>query len=251
MTDIRPRRTPILDGRLSVAMALSEGWRTFADIGADHGRLSAVMLLGGAQRALVADVSAAALQKARKRLHGLGLEDRAVFSVADGLDALCDWPYSTPDGIFILGMGGDTVSGILTRGHMRLNGAELVLGAQTELPVVRRTLCDIGYRIRREVVASEAGRDYVLMHCSPAATDEPVYCEEELLLGPGLMREPAPQWLPVLERRRRLLAQGIEAMQRSRAVKDEQRLQLFLREAGYVQRYIDLIHQSIRKEDAP
>ena len=66
-------------------MALAQGAQVFADIGADHGRLSAVMLLSGARSALVADISAAALEKARKRLHALGLDNRATFAVADGL----------------------------------------------------------------------------------------------------------------------------------------------------------------------
>ena len=46
MTDlVTKRRAPILDGRLSAAMELAENCRVFADIGADHGRLSTVMLL--------------------------------------------------------------------------------------------------------------------------------------------------------------------------------------------------------------
>ena len=79
MTDGTHRRAPLLDGRLSAAMALAQGAQVFADIGADHGRLSAVMLLAGARSALVADISAAALEKARKRLHALGLDNRATF----------------------------------------------------------------------------------------------------------------------------------------------------------------------------
>ena len=69
-------------------MALAEGTRVFADIGADHGRLSAVLLLRGARRALVADVSAAALEKARGRLCALELDSRVTLAVADGLAAL-------------------------------------------------------------------------------------------------------------------------------------------------------------------
>lgn len=53
----------MLDGRLSAAMALGAGTRVFADIGADHGRLSAALLLGGAGHGLVSDVSAAALER--------------------------------------------------------------------------------------------------------------------------------------------------------------------------------------------
>ena len=85
MTDLMTkRRAPLLDGRLSAAMALAENCRVFADIGADHGRLSAVMLLADEnRRALVADISAPALQKSRDLLGRMQLTDRATFAVAD------------------------------------------------------------------------------------------------------------------------------------------------------------------------
>jgi len=238
LTDrVLKRRAPILDGRLSAAMEMAENCRVFADIGADHGRLSTVMLLSDENRyALVADISAQALEKARTRISRMGLSDRVVFAVADGLDALDSLHDAQPDTIFVLGMGGDTVSGILLRGAEKLHDATLILGAQTELPLVRRTLVSIGYRIRREVIAAESGRDYVLLRAEPAEDGEASYSEEELLLGPVLLKEMPAGWLPVLERRERLLLQGIAAMQLSRLEKDTERLVLFEREMVYVQR---------------
>lgn len=230
------RRAPILDGRLSAAKGLAGDTHFFADIGADHGRLSTVLLLENAdRRALVADISASALQKAKDRIQWMGLTDRAVFAVADGLDALNALGSDHPDTVFILGMGGDTVSGILRRGCQKLHGAALILGAQTELPLVREALCAIGYRIRRELVASENGRDYILIRAETALTDEPAYSEEELLLGPGLLKEMPVEWLPVLQRRKRLLAQGIAAMAASSREKDSSRFALFQRELAYVE----------------
>jgi len=242
LTDLMmKRRAPLLDGRLSAAMALAENCRMFADIGADHGRLSAVMLLQDESRkALVADISAPALQKARDLLGRLELNSRAVFAVANGLDAL-DHYDGRPDTIFILGMGGDTVSGIIRRGADKLHGAALILGAQTDLPMVRRTLCEIGYRICRETVASEGKHDYVLIRAEKGTAD---YSEEELLLGPVLLSELPQNWLPLLERREKLLATGLAAMQATRLEKDAERLKLFKREIGYVQQAI----KRLRKE---
>ncbi len=242
MTDLMTkRRAPLLDGRLSAAMALAENCRLFADIGADHGRLSAVMLLQDeTRRALVADISAPALQKARDLLGRLELNSRADFSVANGLDALNSW-QERPDTIFILGMGGDTVSGIIRRGADKLHGAALILGAQTDLPMVRRTLCEIGYHICRETVASEGKHDYVLIRAEKGAVE---YTEEELLLGPVLLRELPQNWLPLLERREKLLATGLSAMQATRLAKDAERLQLFEHEIAYVKQAI----KRLRKE---
>ena len=243
MTDLMTkRRAPLLDGRLSAAMALAENCRMFADIGADHGRLSAVMLLSDpGRRALVADISAPALQKSRDLLGRLQLTDRAVFAVANGLDALDALTVEQPDTVFILGMGGDTVSGIIRRGAHRLHGAALILGAQTDLPLVRQTLCDAGYCIRREVVANEGKHDYVLIR---AEEGQAVYSEEELLLGPVLLKEMPSGWLPLLERRDQLLQKGLAAMRTANLEKDAARLALFERESGYIHR----VMENLRKE---
>lgn len=240
MTDlINHRRTPILDGRLSAAMELAGETKVFADIGADHGRLSAVLLLNDSERlALVADISAPALSKARTLIERLGLTERAVFAVANGLDALDALDACRehiPDTIFVLGMGGETVSGILRRGQNKLQGARLILGAQTDLPAVRSTLVEIGYRIRREVVACENERDYILIRAEVSQEHEACYSEEELLLGPSLMRQLPQNWSPVLIRRMRLLEQGIHAMTSSANAKDSERLALFQRELKYIQ----------------
>ena len=176
---------------------------------------------------------AAALEKARKRLHALGLDNRATFAVADGLAAL-DALKQPPDTVFVLGMGGETIGGILRRGHTRLGGAALILGAQTDLPMVRRTVCEVGYRIRSEVIASAGGRDYVLMRCTPARADEAVYTERECMLGPGLLRDPSSEWQRVLKRREHLLQQEISAMEKAGLEKDRERLAMNRRELGYV-----------------
>ncbi len=241
MTDLK-RRTPILDARLSAAMALTEDCRMFADIGADHGRLSAAMLLADAERrALTADISAPALQKSRDLLGRLQLTDRVIFAVADGLNALDALKTEQPDTVFILGMGGDTVSGIIRRGATKLHGAALILGAQTDLPMVRRTLCEIGYCIQREVVASEGKHDYVLIRAVPGQAN---YSEEELLMGPILIRERPANWLPLLDRRYALIQKGIAAMQAAQLAKDADRLALFTRESGYIEQ----VMKSLRKE---
>ena len=238
MTDlINHRRTPILDGRLSAAMELAGETKVFADIGADHGRLSAVLLLNDPERlALVADISAPALSKARTLIERLGLTERAVFAVANGLDALDACREHIPDTIFVLGMGGETVSGILRRGQNKLQGARLILGAQTDLSAVRSTLVEIGYRIRREVVACENERDYILIRAEVSQEHEACYSEEELLLGPSLLRQLPQNWSPVLIRRMRLLEQGIHAMTSSANAKDSERLALFQRELQYIQK---------------
>ncbi len=232
-------RTIHLDSRLQAALLLAQPCGVCADIGADHGRLSAALLQSGrAKQVLVADVSAPSLNKAKNLLGGLGLSDRATFAVADGLRALdaLSVPVET---VFVLGMGGQTLSRILEEGCGRLCGASLVLGAQTDLPLVRETLCHIGYRIRQEQPVKEKRRYYLLMQCTPALDGEPAYDERELLLGPVLLRERPPLWRDLLERRERLLHGAISSMEQAKTPVDENQLALYRRELSYVRQALE------------
>ncbi len=177
---------------MQAALALTPPCKLAADIGADHGRLSALLLgRNRCERMLVSDVSALALDKAKRRLHSLGLDDRCTFAVADGLDALDQLDSPAVQAFCILGMGGDTIAGILARGLARLEGATLVLGPHTEVPMVRAQAAAIGYRITDEAIAQEGRYLYVLLRAEPSP--EPVrYTEEELLLGPCLLTSPPP-----------------------------------------------------------
>ena len=174
-------RLPLLDDRLSRAAALFPACAYGADIGADHGRLSCVLLAKGiCQRMCVADISPDSLEKARRLLQLHGLEERADFSVGDGLSAL---PQNAQS-IAVLGMGGRTVSKILLDGRDRLRDASLVLSAHTDIPLVRRTLMRIGYRIETEQIARAGRRFYVILRALPG---EEAYSERQMLLGPRLM----------------------------------------------------------------
>lgn len=216
-------RLPSLGERLTAARDLALDYCCFADIGADHGRLSTVLLAEKPESsALVADISPLALEKAKTRILPMQLGERVRFAVADGLDALQGFPADT---IFILGMGGDTISGILERGTSVLGKANLILGAHTELPLLRKTICSVGYTITRETVVTEGRRHYVLMRAEPGCGQ--VLSEQELYLGPILMKTHPLRWLPILHREQRFLTESIAAMEQVSAAKDEERLVLF------------------------
>ena len=113
-----------LDPRLSMIARLVGSCESCADIGCDHGRLGAFLLQSGqCRRVLLTDISAPSLEKARALMHGLGLTDRARFSVGNGALALDE----TPQVAVIAGMGGTTIARILREGRERLDGARLVL----------------------------------------------------------------------------------------------------------------------------
>lgn len=131
-----------------------------ADIGCDHGQLTACLLERSARLFMIAsDVSGPSLEKARQLLAQRHLADRARVVQADGLVGI-DRPVQA---IVIAGMGAETIARILREGQDRIGGAALILQANVDLPLLRRELAAQGYAVRREVFSHAAGRRYVTM----------------------------------------------------------------------------------------
>ncbi len=201
----------MLDERLSLAAALYVPCDWGADIGTDHAFLPCHLLrTGTCQHMIAADVSENALSRARENLTRQRLIDRAEVVLADGLDAVtrkCGC-------ISIMGMGGELMGRILRRGQDKLQGAVLVLGAHTELHLVREAIRDVGYHIVQERLCKAAGRFYVFWRAEESPADMPT---EEVRYGrllwqeePTLLREYAAWRRRVLQDRERgLLAATI------------------------------------------
>ena len=155
-----------LDERLASIAALTLGALAgiqnprAADVGCDHGFLSAYLL---EQRpdltVLCSDVSAPSLDKARRLLGERQIMHRAHFAVADGLAAI-DEPVHA---IVIAGMGAATILKIVSEGRERIGGAALIVQANLNLPQLRKGLCALGFGIEREAYADAGGRHYVTM----------------------------------------------------------------------------------------
>ncbi len=173
----------MLDERLSLAAELYEPCEWGADIGTDHAFLPCHLLrTGKCRRMIAADVSEKALSRARENLTRQRFLDRAEIVLADGLDAV-----NRPCGcISVMGMGGETMAEILRKGQSRLQGAVLVLGAHTELHLVRRAIADVGYHIVQERLCKAAGRFYVFWR---AEIGEEIQSSEALRYGNLLWRE--------------------------------------------------------------
>ena len=153
----------ILDERLSAAAELAREALAgreapvAADVGCDHGFLTAKLLetVPGLTM-LASDVSAPSLEKARRLLGARGLSERANITVADGLSAV-DRPV---DAVMILGMGAGTILKIVAEGREKIGGAALIVQANVDLPLLRGGLAELGFAIQKEVYCRAAGRHY-------------------------------------------------------------------------------------------
>lgn len=178
----------MLDERLSLAARLYQPCALGADIGTDHGLLPCHLLKKGVcQRMIFADVSQKALRHAEEQVERQGLTGQARLVCADGLDAL-----EEPCGcVSIMGMGGETLAGILTRGAHRLQGAVLVLSAHTDLHLVRQAVKAIGYHFVREELCRAAGRFYLVWRAEPG----PMPTAEEAIRFGSLLVKPMTEEL--------------------------------------------------------
>ena len=156
----------MLDERLSLAASLYEPCEWGADIGTDHAYLPCHLLRAGiCQHMIAADVSAKALARAKENLTHQKLISHADVVLADGLDAItrkCGC-------ISVMGMGGELMGNILRSGQDKLQGAVLVLGAHTELNLVRQAIQDVGYHIVQERLCKAGGRFYVFWRAEEGA----------------------------------------------------------------------------------
>lgn len=176
-----------LDPRLSTIAEMLGTCTCCADIGSDHGRLGAFLLQNHrCERMCLTDISAPSLDKARKLIALLGLEDRTSFYVGDGALAL----EEKVDAAVIAGMGGETISEILENSDGRLEGARLILQPNVAAVQLRRCLNRLGWRIVNEALVRDGRRIYVIIEAKPGAQ---ALDDVEYEVGPVLLQSKPPE----------------------------------------------------------
>lgn len=202
-----------LDARLARAFEMVPECRVCADIGADHGFLSAQLLMSGrVQRMHICDISAPSLDKARRLFAGDALESRAVFGVGDGL-APVDEPL---DACVISGMGGETMIGIMRRGMDVIKHATLILQPNVDPDEVREFLYDNGFCVIDEDLIFDGKWWYFIIKAEPnvkAARPD----DDTLMVGPVLIKNRHPLLPEYARRQVRILTKALAPMDESLA----------------------------------
>ncbi len=155
-----------LTPRLSAALEMLYGYDTVADIGCDHGRLTAALLQNRiCKRVIAADISKSSLQKARWLIDRIGLNDFVSFRVGDGCEVL---KPNECDAIVLLGMGGTLMCRILDACSIPLMGANtVVLQPMRAQDDIRRYLYEHRYHITEDQVIRDHGRLYQVFKAVP------------------------------------------------------------------------------------
>lgn len=213
-----------LSKRLTAAASFVTTGGTLADVGADRGELSYYLLtkkLVG--KVILSDISKNSLNRAVELFRPSLLWEKVEFRVGDGLSVLQPGEASS---IVLAGMGGRTVTGILSAGAKVALAAEaLVIQAMGNSLQVRRWLQDNAMEITDETIVWEDGHYYTIIKSRPGAME---LTEAQAYAGPILLknREPLLRELLTKERAEKiniltLLTEQGQGKERQNKVKEE------------------------------
>lgn len=164
---MRTSNPPRLDARLAAAYAYVRPGHAAADIGCDHGKLSAALAGSGrCPLVLACDLRPDPLDKARRRCAPYG--DKVQCRLGSGLSVV--EPGEVED-IVIAGMGAETIIEILDAAPwVRDARYNLVLVPATKHSILRRWLAREGFDLAGETLCQAAGRWYAVMNARYAST---------------------------------------------------------------------------------
>lgn len=170
-----------LSDRLSSVLKYINSTDIVADIGADHGYLSAAMLDLGVKHVQIVENKTEPLKRAQSTLLGY---KNVSYSLSSGLNELEDCINT----VTICGMGGLNIVEILTEDlekAKKLN--KIILQANSKVYELRRFLMDNNFCIIDENIVYEKNKYYEIIVCQYTEKDIN-YTFEELFFGPFLMK---------------------------------------------------------------
>lgn len=199
----------LTDERLSKIIEMLPDTDVIADIGTDHGRLGAQLLLNKKCKTLwFSDISAPSLEKAKKLCERLNLSNQSQFFVGDGAQA---FPHA-PGAAVIAGMGGVTIAEIIKGAGDKLKNTFLILQPNVYIYQLRKTLVECGYKIKDEQCVIAAKRKYILISAVPGHEE---YSEFELMAGPVLLKEKSETFMEYARFRERVILKALKGVEKS------------------------------------
>ena len=201
-----------LDERLRAAEELAGRCTRVVDVGTNHGFLPVHMLRKGlCGKAILCDVSADALMRARETVAAEGLEEKTRLIVTDGLKGI---EISKGDVVTICGMGGDTISEVLAAAPwIKDTRYTLILQPQSAGQALRKYLAEHGFAIEREALAKDGHFFYTVLRAKKGSM--PPLSPGQQYASPQLLREGGPLLGPYLARIETALAGTVLGLQKA------------------------------------
>ncbi len=150
-----------LSKRLSFIAELVNKGSSVCDVGTDHGYLPAFLYLSGKCKSVIAtDINQKPLQSAQKNLQRFGAEGVKLV-LCDGLASVA---RKDADTVIIAGMGGEVISGIISRApFLRDKTVSLILQPTTAAKELRQFLAKNGFAVELERAITENQKIYSVM----------------------------------------------------------------------------------------
>lgn len=178
-----------LGKRLETIVDFCSRTRTIADIGCDHGQVTAELILQAkAYNVIATDISSASINKAVRLCSQLNILPFISFREGDGFQPITK--YDAVDCAVIAGMGGSEMIKILQESKVRVN--ELILQPMTDAVKLRGYLLQIDFKIVKDVTVKEGDKYYTIIK---AKTGKMKITELELYFGVTNMEELSTEFI--------------------------------------------------------
>ena len=206
-----------LSKRLCAAASLVRQGACVADVGCDHGKLAAALILSGrASHVIATDIHPKPLEKARALFERLGIESKAVAVLCDGLAGI---EAERVTDVVIAGLGADTTAEILRAAPwLRDPQKRLILVPASHHERLRRALYAEGFALLSETAVCESGHCYSVMHAAWSGVPRRIAPSFAAI---GLLRGDTDDARAYLEEQKRraesLLASGADSEKRENA----------------------------------
>ena len=219
--DITTPSTRLVAAAKIAAASLYDGENTenlvAVDVGCDHAKLAIYLVQSGiCSHVTASDINEGPVKKAmenvkRRTMKGKPLSDYIDIVLTDGLSGL---EKIGANRIFILGMGGEVISGILDRAEFIRNAEnkgkiKFILQPMTSEDKLRKYLLENGYNILDEEMVEDKGRVYAVMSVCFDGVKR-MYSPAELLLGKQNIEKGGDLFLRQLNRRIEIIKKAIK-----------------------------------------
>ncbi len=151
-----------LTSRLAAVFELIEDNSAVADIGTDHAKLPAQLVLSGKSRfAIAADIRSGPLLKAKETVEKYNVQDKVSLVLSDGLENV---DLSEITDIVIAGMGGEQIVKIIDACDInKIKKINFILQPMKDPEFLRRYLCENGFEICKERAVTDRKFVYCVM----------------------------------------------------------------------------------------
>lgn len=182
---------------------------TVADIGTDHGYIPIYLVENNISKKVIAsDISPASLDKTIDYVNQLGLNNRIITRLGDGLDVI---KANEVDTVIMAGMGGVLISEILEKNKDLCNTIErFIFQPMVASKELRKYLVDNGYMIIDESLAKEGRRFYeiIVVKKGQSTIEKDIYYE----IGEKLIEKNHPLLREFLQDKKKTVYDIIEKL---------------------------------------